>query len=188
MLACREEKPRSLGWGEAVLPWRWVPAWGGVPGSGRGTARPLVGAGFAPYAAGFQGAGWKNTPVLGGASVWEGRAAPQVLPVAAARSALLGSGAAPWARPGWAARGQRAEEGALAGPTGDPGLGAGESLPTSPVSLPLIPPSEPRSFSGVGNAVQDPGCVMSSFAVEVGSRLRSLPAVGLNPRCGLEAV
>lgn len=68
MLACREEKPRCLCEGEAVLLWCWGLAQGGCQIQ---AGQPHVGAGFASDIRNFQGAGWKNTPVLGPASGWE---------------------------------------------------------------------------------------------------------------------
>lgn len=66
--------------------------------------------------------------------------------------------------------------------------GAGGSLPASPASLRWISASDPRLFAGMENPAQDLGCTVSGFAMKMGSRLRSLPAAGLNPRHGLEAV
>lgn len=55
---------------------------------------------------------------------------------------------------------------------------AGRALLMSPTSLPWISASEPQSSASVEN----PGWYQGSgFAMEMGSRLRSLPAAGLNP-------
>lgn len=148
---------------------------GWVPDSGRAAARPRVGAGFASYIGNFQGAGWRNTPVLGPASGWEGRAAPRALPIAAALSAPPGSVARVLGRGLW----QVLQE-----------LGAGGSLLMSPVSLPQISASELWLFAGTENPGQDAGGAAAWCRLCRGDGVSAPLAAGsrLNPWCGLEAL